>query len=227
MVSNALRALPLAVLLAVPAAAIAGDEPPEKKQKIEKKVVITDDGVYASDGDEPFVVHVPGRHRGYLGLKMLDMTPELRTHFGAPKDAGVLVSGVVSGSPAEKAGVKVGDVVTRADGDRIESSRDLSRAVRGRRSGETLKLEVTRDRATKQLSVQVEERQARDFDFGDMGHSWTWTLPRDFGRDIGREIGRDFGRHAWVFRSPESLDRLQEKLDALEKRLKELEKKAR
>ena len=43
------------------------------------------------------------------------MTQELRAHYGAPKDAGVLVAGVESESPAAKAGIQVGDIVTRAD----------------------------------------------------------------------------------------------------------------
>lgn len=230
MVSNALKALPIAILLALPASALSGDEPSEKKHRVEKKVVVTDDGVYSTDGDDPVVVRLPGHNRGYIGLRLLEMTPELRAHYGAPKDAGVLVSAVVSGSPAEKAGVHVGDIVTRADGDRIESPRDLSRAVRGR-SGETVKLEVTRDRASKSLSVKIEELSRREVDLGDLGRELRWEIGRDIGRgigrDLGRDIGRDIGRHAWIWRDPENFDRFRDRLEELEKRLKDLEKKLR
>jgi membrane-associated protease RseP (regulator of RpoE activity) len=224
--NNLSRVLPLALLLvaASTAAPAAGDEPSEKKK--EKTIVITDDGVL-SDGDEPFVWRFPEHGRqGRIGVRLLDMTPELRAHYGAPREAGVLVAGVEKESPASKAGVQVGDIVTRAGGERIESAADLSRAVRHAKAGETLMLEVSRDRSLKQLTVKVEERRPSEIDLGDLG------------RDLGRDIGREIGRHAWVFRDspvirdrrvirdlPEFRDRLQERLDELEKRLRDLEKK--
>jgi C-terminal processing protease CtpA/Prc len=219
--NNLLRVIPLALLLvaASTAAPAAGDEPSEKK---EKRIVITDDGV-SFDGDEPFVWRFPEHGRqGRIGVRLLDMTPELRAHYGAPREAGVLVAGVEKESPASKAGVQVGDIITQAGQERIESAADLSRAVRRAKAGDTLKLDISRDRASKQLTVKVEERKVSEID------------PGDFGRDIGREIGR----HAWVFRDrpvirerrviqdlPEFRDRLQERLDELEKRLRDLEKK--
>jgi membrane-associated protease RseP (regulator of RpoE activity) len=221
--STALKAMPLALLLIATCAAAApsGDEPAEKSQRKEKRVIVTDDGVFSSDGAEPLVWRPRHTRRGYLGIRLLEMTPELRTHFGAPKDAGVLVAGVESESPAAKAGIKVGDIVTRADGEKIESGRDLTHVVRGMKSGETLKVEVSRDRAVKLLAVKIEERRAAEVDLGELGHDLG-----DLGRDIGRDIGRDFGRRAWAFQtSPENLDRLQEKLEAMEKRLKDLEKR--
>jgi len=220
-----LKAMPMALLLiassdTVPA---AGDEPSEKK---EKRIVITDDGVL-SDGDEAFVWRFPEHGRqGRIGVRLLEMTPELRAHYGAPREAGVLVAGVEKESPASKAGIQVGDIITRAGADTIESAADLSRAVRRSRAGDTLKLEVSRDRATKQLTVKVEERRTSEIDIGDLG------------RDLGRDIGREIGRHAWVFRDrpstrdrrvfqdfPEFRDRLDERIDELEKRLRDLEKK--
>jgi serine protease Do len=219
--SAAMKAMPLALLLITTCAAAApsGDEPTEKSEKKEKRIIVNDGGVFSSDGDEPFVWRLPRRARqGYLGIHLLEMTPELRAHLGAPKDAGVLVAGVESESPAAKAGIKVGDIITRADGERVESGRDLTHVVRGMKSGETLKVEVSRDRAVKPLSVRIEERRNAEIDLGDLG--------RDLGRDIGRDIGRDLGRRAWVFRShPENLDRFQDRLEEIEKRLKDLEKK--
>ncbi|HEY3125059.1 MAG TPA: PDZ domain-containing protein [Thermoanaerobaculia bacterium] len=223
--STAMKAIPLALLLiATCAAAVpSGDEPTEKSEKREKRIIAIDGGVFSSDGDEPLIWRLPWRVRqGYLGIHLLEMTPELRAHFGAPKDAGVLVAGVESESPAAKAGIRVGDIVTRADGERVESGRDLAHVVRGMKSGETLKVEVSRDRAVKQLSVKIEERRSAEIDLGDLGRD----LGHDLGRDIGRDIGRDLGRRAWVFRGhPENLDRLQDRLEEIEKRLKDLETK--
>jgi membrane-associated protease RseP (regulator of RpoE activity) len=224
MLTTAWKAVPLSLLLlaswALPAG--ANDDPPQKK---EKKVIVTDDDVVVSGKDEPgdetFVWRWPGRsRRGYLGVRLLEMTPELRAHFGAPKDAGVMVAGVEKDSPAAKAGVQVGDIVTRADGERIESGSDLSRAVRRRRSGDSVKLEVSRDRAAKFLNVKVEERRVPEMDMGDLG---------DLGREIGRSVGRDIGRRAWVLPTPPTppadLNRLRDRLEELEKRLNDLEKR--
>src|ERR1700674_1056075 len=50
--------------------------------------------------------------RGYLGVELSELTPELRAHFGAPESAGVMVARVAAGSPAEKGGLNVGDIIT-------------------------------------------------------------------------------------------------------------------
>jgi membrane-associated protease RseP (regulator of RpoE activity) len=220
MLTTAWKAAPLSLLLLVSWALPAGanDDPPPKK---EKKVVITDGGVVSDKdepGDETFVSGWPGRsRRGYLGVRLLEITPELRAHFGVPKDSGVLVAGVEKDSPAAKAGIQVGDIITRADGERIQSGSDLTRAVRRRKAGEAVKLEVSRDRAARSLTAKIEERRSAEFDMGDLG---------GLGRRIGRDVGRDIGRHAWVLQSrPEDLDRLRDRLEELEKRLNDLEKR--
>lgn len=239
--ANLLKALPIALLLAASSTSLlaASDETPK-----DMTIVVAGDSL--TDGDEPFVWTLPGRAgQGRLGVRLLEMTPELRAHYGAPRDAGVLVAGVESGSPAEKAGLRAGDIITRAGGEHVESAADLSRAVRHAKTGDSLKLEISRDRAATHVTVKVERRAGYDyeFDLGDLGRH----LGRDLGRDIGRGIGRDLGRdirreidrHAWAFRDgpivfrdrrvlrdrPESIDRLQEKLQEMEKRLRDLEKR--
>ncbi|HKF42793.1 MAG TPA: PDZ domain-containing protein [Thermoanaerobaculia bacterium] len=226
MVSNALKSLPLAILLAATALTARGDEPSEKETKHKHKstIVVSDDGVF-TDGDDGFVMRLPGHgRRGYLGVRLLEMTPELRTHFGAPKDAGVLVASVEADSPAQKAGVQVGDIITKAGGETIESPRDLAHVARGMKSGETLKIDVSRDKAAKQLSVTIEERAVRGWDLGEL-HD-LGDLGREISRDVNRDLRRELPR-AWSFRTyPENYDRFQERLDELEKRLKDLEKRS-
>ncbi|HEY0513278.1 MAG TPA: PDZ domain-containing protein, partial [Thermoanaerobaculia bacterium] len=97
-----------------------GNEP--GKQVIKKKIVVVDqDGKQKVwEGNGPLV------RRGYLGIGLTELTPELRTHFGVPEEAGVMVSKVEPGSPAEKAGIKVGDILTRVDGNAIKSSWDIT-----------------------------------------------------------------------------------------------------
>src|SRR5947199_8232817 len=105
-------------LLTAAAHADGDDEP--GKMKVRKKVVIVDkDGkekVYEGEG--------PMMRRGYLGVALTELSPELRTHFGVAGDAGVGVGQGEAGSPAEKAGSRVGGSVSRGDGTAVESSRD-------------------------------------------------------------------------------------------------------
>jgi S1-C subfamily serine protease len=67
--------------------------------------------------------------RGWLGVEAIELPASLREHFGAPDDAGVLVSNVVEGSPADDAGIRVGDVIYEADGQRVTSAGALSEFV--------------------------------------------------------------------------------------------------
>ena len=64
--------------------------------------------------------------RGYLGVEAQDLTPELATEFKLHNATGVLVGGVSPNGPAEQAGLKVGDVISRFDGKEVLDARQLS-----------------------------------------------------------------------------------------------------
>ena len=201
----------LGALLLCPAGtpASASDGSPD-----EKRIVIRDGEVIRLDGDgEPLVIDRHRRlRRGFIGVRPLEMTPELRVHYGAPREAGVLIGQVDADGPAGKAGLQVGDIVTAADGERIESASDLSRAIRGKKEGETVKLDLVRDKVQKTVSVPVAERKPEEIAWNMMGpgrHERTITLP-------------DFEFH-WP--DPSEMDRLQKRLDELEKKLQDMEKR--
>lgn len=103
------------------------------------------------------------RHGGgaFLGVQLSDLTPELRTHFGVPEDAGVMVGKLVDGSPAFRAGLEVGDIVTAVGGEPVASSSALARAIRGHEDGNTVVLEVWRDGQMRKISATLEERERR------------------------------------------------------------------
>ena len=88
--------------------------------ELEKSAVL---GKRPEDGDRWRFV------RGWLGVEAIQLTPSLRAHFGAPEDAGILVSKVVEGSPADDSGIRVGDVVYNADGRPVTSLEKLSQIV--------------------------------------------------------------------------------------------------
>jgi S1-C subfamily serine protease len=98
----------------------------------------------------------PRFERGRIGVQVQPMTPELREHLKAPRDLGVLVVRVEDGSPAAEAGVRVGDVLTSAGGDGVDSPHDLVARVAGVPEGEKLPLELVRDGEKLALEVAPE-----------------------------------------------------------------------
>ena len=91
--------------------------------------------------------------RAFLGVFMKELDPATAEALGVPSDAGVLVADVIDGSPAAKAGVKSGDVVTALDGKAVTDSRQLSRLVERLEIGETVPLNVLRDGGRRTLDL--------------------------------------------------------------------------
>ncbi len=105
------------------------------------------------------VLKVRSLGRGFLGVQLTPLTPELRVHFGVPEDTGVMVARVEESGPAEAAGILVGDILSAIDGERIDSGRQLSRAVRKKEEGDVVTLELYRDGSLESYPVTVGERE--------------------------------------------------------------------
>ncbi len=104
--------------------------------------------------------------RGQMGIIVQDLTPALAaTMDGAPKE-GVLVGDVLEKSPAEKAGLRRGDVVTKLDGDAVRSSSELRNRVALRGAGKEVRLTVWHGGEVKDLTVklraEVEEKKGAE-----------------------------------------------------------------
>jgi serine protease Do len=95
--------------------------------------------------------------RGRIGVQIAPVTKEVAESIGLGKAQGVLVRGVEEGSPAEKAGIEAGDIITRFDGKPIEKPADLPRAVGNTKPGSQVALTVFRRGATQDLKVTVAE----------------------------------------------------------------------
>ena len=105
------------------------------------------------------VLKVRSLGRGFLGVQLTPLTPELRVHFGVPEDTGVMVARVEESGPAEAAGILVGDILSAIDGERIDSGRQLSRAVRRKEEGDLVTLELYRDGSLESYPVTVGKRE--------------------------------------------------------------------
>jgi C-terminal processing protease CtpA/Prc len=99
--------------------------------------------------------------RPVLGVQLVQPTAELREHLGGPKDAGILVSKVIGGMPAEDAGIEVGDLIVTINGEEVEDTGDLVSGLKGKH-GETVELEVIRDGRPLTLDAALPEREEAD-----------------------------------------------------------------
>lgn len=97
--------------------------------------------------------------RGLLGVNIQDLTPELAKSFGLKETHGALVAKVVSGAPAEKAGIAQGDVIVQFNGQPVTGSKDLSRIVAATPVGQTVTVRVMRDGKTIDLPAIVGEME--------------------------------------------------------------------
>ncbi|HKP26674.1 MAG TPA: Do family serine endopeptidase [Dongiaceae bacterium] len=95
--------------------------------------------------------------RGWLGVSIQPLTPELTQGMNLGSDKGALISSIQDNSPAAAAGLKSGDVVTRFGDHEIESPKDLSRAVAETASGASVPVKVWRDGSEKTISVKIAE----------------------------------------------------------------------
>ena len=95
--------------------------------------------------------------RGRIGVAVQEVTAPLAASFGLDKPRGALVSAVEPKGPADKAGIKSGDVILSVNGQAVDRSVELSRAIARMNPGSRAKVEVWRDRKRQQIEVDIGE----------------------------------------------------------------------
>ncbi len=181
----------------------------------------------------------------FLGLGTLPMSPELRTHFGAPKERGLLVDKVEPGSAAAVAGVQVGDVLTAVGNEPVADSGELRRLVRGHEPGAKVRLSLVREKRPLTLEAKLGETRNRPEQvrvehltrnleeispdespegcFGvPIDAAWAERIAEEIERGLNRPEIRESLR-VFEQRRPQ----LEERLRELEARLAEMEKRLR
>jgi serine protease Do len=98
--------------------------------------------------------------RGYIGVQMQPLTDTLAKAVGLPNDQGVLVDAVTKDSPASRANLQQGDVITAFDGHAITGTRDLAMAVANMSSGKTVNVTVWRDSHSRAVPITVGTQEA-------------------------------------------------------------------
>lgn len=95
--------------------------------------------------------------RPYIGIHMQDMTPEIAKYLKYSGTTGVLVTGVVPGSPAEKAGLQRGDTILEVNHAKLSSAQELKKIVRSKKVGDQLTLLIWRDGSLTTVELKTAE----------------------------------------------------------------------
>jgi membrane-associated protease RseP (regulator of RpoE activity) len=168
--------------------------------------LVTGMATLASAQDRRFTTMAGGGPR--LGVMVTELTEELRTHFGAPKESGVLIGKVEPGGAAAAAGIRVGDVLVDLGGAQVGGAWDVRRALGEKKEGEMVPATVIRERKPITLAVKVPK-----------------PTPGAPGLEGMTPPGFDFdapGGGMRMFRFPDVAE-IEKRLDDIEQRLRKLE----
>jgi serine protease Do len=122
------------------------------------------------------VVHMGGAH---LGVSLLDVSKQDLARLKLSEERGALVKSVQSDTPAEKAGLKEGDVILRYQGEVVQSAAHLARLVRETPPGRTVSMEVSRGGALQKLSPTLDEGKGGRIRLGDLDIPTIPPIPPD------------------------------------------------
>ncbi len=129
----------------------------EKELRRELERSLPREGTWAFRGRPGEAFAFKWNERGRLGVSIQPLEGQLAEYFGASK--GVLVNSVEKDSPAAKAGLKAGDVVTAVNGKAVSEPSELIDAVREVEDGASLSIDIVRDKKPQSVTAQLEKRE--------------------------------------------------------------------
>ncbi len=133
-----------------------------------------------------------GVSRGWLGVAIQDLTPEMAGHFGLQGKQGALVADVTAGGPADEAGLQHGDVIVSFNGKPIQESHDLPLLVANTPIGRKVEVKILREGSPKTFTVKVgrlaEEQVARE-DKGESSEARLGLSVQDLTPEIASGLG--------------------------------------
>lgn len=96
--------------------------------------------------------------RGWIGVEVQDITPELAESFKLPSSSGAMIAGILRGGPADKAGIKPGDILQAVNGKPVEDSAAMLNHISALEPGKPATLKIRRDKSELTLQVSVGKR---------------------------------------------------------------------
>jgi len=145
------------------------------------------------NGHTPRVFMAPRMSRGRLGVRVDDLDKDMADALGVPAGKGALVREVLEDTPAQKAGIRAGDVIVKVGDDTVDDPDDLTRALRGRQGKVSIDLLRKGDRRTVNVDIPERDTMARNWvRFSEPGSgswgSWRSKDSSDSDADLRREI---------------------------------------
>ncbi|MCU0575101.1 MAG: DegQ family serine endoprotease [Syntrophobacteraceae bacterium] len=140
--------------------------------------------------------------RGWLGIMIQDITPELAQSFDIQETKGVIVADLVADGPAEKAGLKRGDVITRLNGKEVENAHALSRMVASTAPEATITLQVIRDGKSREIKAAIGTMPADGAEAAPSKKESTWGLTvQNLTPELAQRFEWDAAEHGVVISS--------------------------
>jgi len=102
----------------------------------------------------------PFESQKFIGVTIETLDEGLSEFFGLKEGVGILIRIVDKNGPADKAGLKVGDLIVKADGKRVETTDELVKLIHEKEKGETIKLEILRDKKIMTVDVEIDENES-------------------------------------------------------------------
>ena len=146
--------------------------------------------------------------RGWLGVQVQPLTPELRESLKLSAEGGALVAGVIKGDPADKAGLKSGDVIVEFDGRPVRSDRDLVSIVGNTAVGKKVAVRALRDGRNLSFEIKIAKRsEEKDEAAGEeeqepaekeSGKARLGVRVQDVTKEIAEKLGLDEAKGALV-----------------------------
>lgn len=167
----------------------------------------------------PHKFYMQNDDRAWLGVEMIELGDQLREFFDVPENTGVLIKEVIEDSPAEKAGLKAGDVIIRLGEKKIRKSKDVVRAVDYFEPGDKVEVEIIRDKDEEIFNIELGKHKGnRDIYFyGDTPHDIHIDIP-----EIDIDIPHDFDIEIFDddYEELEDLDEIKEDMKELKEDIK-------
>ena len=204
------------------------------KSSPEREFSWTEEGVAPLPPGHPdFDVDPPGAPRAYgfslgqlsnsrIGVSLYELSGQLADYFGA-KSGGALINEVIKDGPADKAGLKAGDVIVQVDHKPVENVADIRQRIQEKEGGDKATITVLR-RGSEERTVDVTVEESDTWS-GIGGHRFFRARPRA-ARPMPRDQGPAMRRAPRAFRDSqqdlrEEMNKLREEMEALKKELKE------
>jgi serine protease Do len=140
--------------------------------------------------------------RGWLGIMIQDLTPELAKSFDIQETKGVIVADIVGDGPADKAGLKRGDIITGLNGKEVENAHTLSRMVASTAPDTNVTIQVVRDGKSREIKATIGTMPAEGSETVPSKKESTWGVTvQNLTPELAQRFGWDQSEHGVVISS--------------------------